>query len=168
MCNTISHMFDGVRPFDWVMLIVEVLALVLIGYQVWLAFRERRTKQERERLLAAKRSWLSGIMARGEQLRQDTPVEAATFYDHATFRPWLESVDVWGRETAESLSKECPKAAIVFNLMRPAGTAHVIAYTPNKAGSPFQVSGKIREAYVRLVEQLANLTEIMEKADFYF
>ena len=43
-----------------------------------------------------------------------------------------------------------------------------IARTPNSAGIPFMVGSPTCYVYQRLIGQLANLTEIMEKADFYF
>ena len=44
--------WKSIRPFDWVMLAVEVLVLALIAYEVWVGFHERRIKRLRERFLA--------------------------------------------------------------------------------------------------------------------
>jgi hypothetical protein len=81
---------------------------------------------------------------------------------------WIELVEAWNTWIAESLTAEFPKAAVTFNMVRTPGVSEAIVFPPNIAGSPYCVSGSVRVAYLRLVAQLGNLTEIMEKAEIYF
>lgn len=169
MCYSIHHtVFEEIRPFDWIMLAVEVLVLLFVGYGEWTTFSDRRKAKRREAILAPKRLWLAGLIEQGEQLRRDTPREAIEYNDHPSFFPWIQRVDTWGKETVTALERESPKAAIVFNLVKSPVSMEVFVYLPNKLGSPFQLSGNLRVAYERLTSQLANLAEILEKLEVYF
>jgi hypothetical protein len=151
------------------MLIVEALVLILIAYEVFAGRHERQAKQKRAKLLAQKRAWLAGIVERGEQLRRDIPVEVDTRAEHPDFAPWIQRVDVWSSQTVEALGKECPKAMIVFNMTRPPSREDTLVQKPNKAGRTLHIGNQdVFDAYVQLVSQLANLTNIAEKAEVYF
>ncbi len=168
LSNTIAHMaMESIRPFDWVMLAVEVLVLALIAYEVWVGFHERRIKRLRERFLTGKRELLSEFSFEGESLRRKVPQHLGA-ESNGPEREWCDLADSWGKLTVESLEQISPKAAIAFNIVRDYGGPMTIARTPNSAGIPFMVGSPTCYVYQRLIGQLANLTEIMEKADFYF
>jgi len=167
MSYTLIHIFEEVKPFDWLMLAVEVLVLGLIAYEVVVARRERRAKRKREALLAERLSWLSGIVEEGEQLRRTTPHGGPSVSDEQRWQ-WVKSVDLWTQQTTDLLAEKCPKSAIAFGLVKPTATPEAIVYPPNHLGAPFQVVGNTRVSYLHLVARLGNLTEIMEKVDFYF
>ena len=165
MYNTFLHICDGIRPFDWVMLIVEVLVLVLIGYEVLVGKRERRIKHKRELLLAQQKAALSGFMAKGDQLRQNTPnMQMQKEYPH----DWIGAVDSWSRQTADYLAQYSLNAGSAFTLIKQSNLFIERVELPNSDGRVFRVESHIRESYQRLVMQLSNLAEIVEKVDLYF
>ena len=47
MCNTIRHMFENVRPFDWLMLAIEVAVLFAILYEIIMEGVHRRADARR-------------------------------------------------------------------------------------------------------------------------
>jgi hypothetical protein len=85
-----QHMFEDVRPFDWLMLVVEILVLLLIGYEVGITVWHKRAV--RRRMAAAVL-----LMRRGEEIEAAVPRSANI--DVAAVALWKESVDAWMTET---------------------------------------------------------------------
>jgi hypothetical protein len=169
MYNTIKNMFEGARGIDYTMLVVETLVLLLVGYGEWVTFSDHRKANKRHKFLTPKRIWLAGLIERGEQLRQNAPVEMETREEHPDFQLWVNRVDEWSNRTGEAIGKESLIAIVVFNQTHPCGLGSVFVQTPNQAGKPLYISNQdVLWAYQRLVSQLANLTRIKDNADLYF
>ena len=110
LSHTIAHMaMESIRPFDWVMLAVEVLVLALIAYEVWIGFHERRIKRLRDRFLAGRRELLSEFSVEGESLRRKIPKHLGVESDGPE-REWCDLADSWGKRIVESLEQVSPKA----------------------------------------------------------
>jgi hypothetical protein len=148
--------------------LIELGVFLLIFVEVVVGLGSYLKRRNRKKFLEGRREWLSQLVAEGEKLRHDTPPEAEWSTGDPALYKWIEQLDSWSGRTVEALKESSPKAAVTFNLFRNSGAREVIVYTPNKVGRPFQVSGQVRVAYERLVSQLGNLTEIVEKSDVYF
>jgi len=144
-------MFDEVRPFDWVMLAVEILVLLLIAYEVGIGlWRNRKTRN----YLSA----LHGQMRKGLDLQTTAPSVGMGETD--AVRAWLRAVPGWVEETNTLLSGYSAQASASF-LHKPHG---------EQAGRENDYRGIYhygRLQYAELVERLNNLRTIMEKPDVY-
>jgi hypothetical protein len=49
LCHTIGRMFEGVKPFDWLMLVIETAVLLLILYEVIVGIIRHRKERRREK-----------------------------------------------------------------------------------------------------------------------
>jgi hypothetical protein len=163
MSHTLWHMFNDVRPFDWVMLIVEVAVLLLILYEVIVgAVRSRQEKQRQAKLDAIVAS-LAKQMDEGHSLQVTTP---SPQLELAKIREWIQSVRAWSHATEIILKHYSLRAVRAFTLVVNANTADTVVH-PSE-GVSFYVAGEFREAYQRLLAQLDNLRRIIEKPEVYF
>jgi hypothetical protein len=141
---------EGARPIDWLILIVDFLVLAVI---VWLDAPERVHKYKVRRRLRLVHS----IIAEGQRLHESAPPAGTT--DTAVADAWVKAVQLWIEKTHQSLTRYSDAAAMSFNSRKVAPTLifGVITATSNA-----------REWYGELLHRLANLQNIMEKADVYF
>ena len=98
-------MFDGTRPIDWVMLVVELLVLLLIAYEVGSSIWFKWKTQGR---LAATFEWMS----KGQMLQQNAPPAGSS--DEADSTAWVAAVQQWMEQTHHFLAKYSPQAAASF------------------------------------------------------
>jgi hypothetical protein len=156
-------MFEGTRPIDWLMLVIEALVLLLILYEVIVGdIRHRRERQSR--LAISKRvSELSWLMDKGQRIQTCVPDPQITNWQ--LVKPWIDSVQAWKEETNTFLAARSPRASSAFMLITDAGNMDSVVHF---SGRQFALTGEVREFYQRLVIQLANLRRIMEQPDAYF
>ncbi len=158
MCNTITHMFGDVRPFDWLMLVIEVLVLLAI---LWFEGRELWHRRKLRKRVAS----IVPFMEKGKQIQENVP-ESQSELDGKPAVAWMQSVTSWVAETDEFLLSHSRRASFAFMLIGDTNSFGGLVYLPN--GYSFPVCGDVRLHYERLYYQLNNLRSIMEKPDVYF
>ena len=156
-------MFEGVRPFDWVMLVVEILVLLLIAWEIGREEYFRRNDRNRKAALKKIADGISGFIERGQKLVIEVP-ECRD--DFSPCHAWMGRVAQWSYETIQFLSTHSPAASAAFLLV---GDSQSLDNVVRKRdGSSFRVAGNLREWYQELSVRLSNLHGIKEKADVYF
>jgi hypothetical protein len=163
MARTVWNMFEGVRPFDWLMLVVEIAVLLLILYEVVVGIRRHQEEAKRTAKLALIVASLATKMDEGYNLQITTPNPQL---DTSTVSDWIQSVRAWAYETEIILNHHSLRAVRAFTLVVDSSEAERMVYPTS--GMPFYVTGNLREAYQRLLAQLNNLRNIIEKPEVYF
>jgi hypothetical protein len=143
----VSKMFDGVKPFDWLMLVVEILVLLLIAYEVGTTVLHRL--QTKRRLAS-----LFALMHRGQELQTTVPGSGTTD-DQAV--AWKSSVEAWANDTHKILATYSPQASARF-LHNPVVSRGIYRGIAQNA----------QGYYESLMMRLENLRAIMEKPEVYF
>lgn len=172
MCQTIHQMFTEVRPFDWLMLVVEVLVLLLILYEVLVGASRHRRESRRRRELQDILEHLNRFMDAGKALQVTVPNTAnlglpGNEYLHGLVEKWVSSVKQWRDEIKTFLSVRSRQALSAFVLITDAESIDSTVHPPSDW--PFVVRGELRrDIYQPLVAYLRNLQNIMEKIDVYF
>jgi hypothetical protein len=162
--NTIRHMFSGTKPFDWLMLVVEVLVLLLIAYEVFVGVYRHRRKRERKQHIGEITAALSGFMDKGKALQGSVPCQEIAWELQADL--WMANTDRWATETGAFLDGHSSTASAAFRLTPGTGTTALVIQ--NSEGATFTIDGRHRHAYQRLVSRLENLRGIIEKPEVYF
>src|SRR5580658_3292389 len=105
MYETITHMFSDVRPFDWLMLVVELLVLVIIAAE-WIrsCLHARRKKKATARILE--------FLAQGQIIRAAVPRD--THDAEKDVASWIERVNAWINDVQSYLSKDAKNAVLAF------------------------------------------------------
>jgi hypothetical protein len=170
MLRTISQMFAEVRPFDWLMLSVEVLVLLLIAYEIWVGIRERRKSRKRQLELQDVLRHLNRFMDAGKALQgrvPDTANLSRQDFPLGSIDRWVSSVKQWREDVKTFLSARSPRALSAFVLITNAESVDSTVHPPSDW--PVIVTGELlRDIYQPLVVYLRNLQNIMEKIDTYF
>ena len=159
MCYTIHQMlFEEIRPFDWIMLVVEVLVLILIAVEIFVF-----TGPEWWHGIQAKKkaSKLFPFLAQGEALRN--LISENPNQDHNQQR---ENILKWDRETQEFLTKLSSRALSTFRHVAHVSETDRGILTPS--GQFYPASGLFGDAYQMLQARLDNLQKIIEKPEVYF
>jgi hypothetical protein len=154
MTYTICCLFEDVRPFDWLMLVVEVAVLLaILIFEVRAICRERhhdREQRDRRILVAQRVAALRDAMSKGQKLRLCTPGSGDPHVEE-----WAQAVTNWGEETRVLLESFSAHAGAVFVTQ--------MSSSPHITGS----EGALFE-YISLISRLDNLRGIIEKPDVYF
>jgi hypothetical protein len=145
--NTIRHMFEGVRPFDWLMLVVEVAVLVLIAWEIGRDIWHKRKMRGRY-------DELFEYLDKGQKLHWSCPQVTPDGSPRDIGLKWENSVKAWIKETAAFLRRYSPKASKMF--------------LKEVNDSYFDIVNNADFWLTALFERLRNLREIMEKCDVYF
>src|SRR2546428_2535998 len=153
MTYTICRLFEDVRPFDWLMLVIEVAVLVaILVFDIRAVRRERRHDREqrdRRTLVDQRVAALRDAMSKGQELRLSTPVSG-----NPHVAEWAQAVTNWGEETRVLLKSFSAHAEAAF-LMQMSGSP----YINGSIGATFE--------YISLISRLDNLRGIIEKPDVY-
>lgn len=169
MWNTIRHMFEGVRPFDWLMLVVELAVLLLILYEVIVGILRHREAEKRRKQLANVSRILSGFMIEGQNIRGKTPdphPSASGSGDAVTI--WINLVTAWHTKVAQYLSSVSGRAESAFSLIASVEQTGAWLLHQSTPGTGFYVTGHAGTYYRNLLAYLQNLQGIIEKLDVYF
>jgi hypothetical protein len=171
-------MFAEVRAFDWLMLGIEALVLLLIAYEVKIGIRERAKQRKQELELTNAVAFLSGLMSKGDHIRRDIPspyeipagggLEEQEQWVSTKRYEWQQRALRWIRESNEEIAKRSQRAASVFMLIAEPPKATPVQVTDKPIGYSFTIVGNDREVYQRLVALLDNLRRIIEKPEAYF
>jgi hypothetical protein len=79
---------------------------------------------------------------------------------------WIVNAKAWSNKTNEFLAACSQRASAAFLLVHDSSSADSIVFTPE--GEFFYVASPVREHYQRLLMQLNNLRQIIEKPEVYF
>jgi hypothetical protein len=156
MCNTIGHMFEGVRPFDWLMLFVEIAVLLLIAWEIG---RDLWRKWKIRRLLDS----LFDFVQRGQKLQALSP--QGTYAPEGPHGPqftpaWINLVKTWNQEAVDFMETCSPQARWSFLNDTSDGSAH--------AQQALAVPQEAQWLYRIMLTRLDNLQRIAENPDVYF
>jgi hypothetical protein len=148
MIDTFRRMFQGTRPIDYVMLVVEVLVLLIIAVEaIAHAIRGFRVKRRTKRLLV--------LVESGQALQRRGPA-LIRGQEKETYDKWIAEVVRWMADTSILLEKYSSQA--------------VAAFDHDEEGLSFTfrpIAEDGRATYEHLKERLNNLRDIIEKADVY-
>src|SRR5215813_1846525 len=108
-----AELMDGVRPFDWVMLSVEILVLVLIAAEVVPALIHKWKARKRQKVLFS-------LLGEGQEILNHPP----TPFKEAAVPSWGQSVDAWSDEVTNVLSRYSEQAVASFNHQSEVGASH--------------------------------------------
>lgn len=153
--------FGHPQPIDWWLLAADVAIVALI---IWLDVPERIHKRRCAKIVP----FLFEFMDKGQKMQNDVPEPSpgSPNQDWPRFQAWVTSVNNWSSETNGFLASKSARASASFLLVVDSSSRDNLIYRPD--GRSFYVSGGVRLCYQRLVSQLDNLREIMEKPDVYF
>jgi hypothetical protein len=163
MAKTLQHMFEGIRPFDWLMLVIEALVLIVIIFAEITGWMRRRRESRRHSFLNAKSLELSKMMDIGQRLVSTVP--NPSFASPQEFMLWVHSVAGWTDKVSKIMSLDSPHAVTDFML---AADSQSIDAMVSAHGRSFALSGEIWESYWRVVTRLENLRRIVERPEAYF
>jgi len=97
-------MFNEVRPFDWIMLAVEVLVLALIAYEVVIPLFQRKKTYKRKKELFS-------LMSEGQTILRKAPSAQQQFTEADR---WAKLVDSWIAKVEKQLTMYSSEAVVAF------------------------------------------------------
>jgi hypothetical protein len=155
-------MFEGVKPFDWLMLVIELLVLLAILYEIIKGELREKRERRRQGILDEKGRSLSRLLDKGLRIK-------ATVIDPAITNPqlhgtWISSASAWIEETRSYLAT-FPRASAAFLETSNAGSVDNVA---SASGRHFVVTGEVGKSYQTLILHLENLHRISERPEAYF
>jgi hypothetical protein len=145
-----SMVLEEVRPFDWVMLVVEVLVLLLILYEVFVGVRDRREQQRRNQVIRERVAMVRHAMQTGQELQRSSPR-----FGHSDTDRWYQAAKKWTEKTRALLKS--------YSLQAEASFVDVSDMPPVSAYGGFAAP----QEYGELLVRIGNLRGIMEKPDVY-
>jgi hypothetical protein len=149
-------MFDGVRPFDWIMLAVEVAVLLLIAFEIGAEiFRKRKTKRLSNKAFE--------FLQRSQLLKGSAPKTNSACgpkgpHGEKVVQSWLEAVEQWNQETVKFLESCSPQARAAFLVSEEEAFQQEILTVPVDA----------QWWYGTLSTRAMNLQRIAENPEVYF
>jgi len=136
---------EGIRPIDWVMLVVEVLVLAPIAVEIAPALVHKIKAKKRQKVLFSLLVKGQSILNRAPNAFEQTPVHA-----------WGLSVDQWSKEVTAVLAGYSEHAVALFNHQ-------------SQVGMPFHhIATGAWPHYGKLSAQVENLRSIIEKPEIYY
>jgi hypothetical protein len=165
MCDTLSNIFEGVRPFDWLMLAIEVSVVILILYEIIVDTRRRNADAKHKLFVDTQGLALSKILRRGELLQETAPNTLLTT-DARVESTWIAEVQAWIRDTDIFVTSKSTNMSADFMLVAPDDTEKVCLWI-NPSGNGFFVRGQAADQYRKLVVHLDNLRRIISRLEAY-
>jgi hypothetical protein len=139
---------DKIRPFDWLMLLIEVLVLAVIAHEaVYRPWKIRR--------------WLRTVFQcflKGQALENSAPATGSAVADEDTIKTWKNAVQDWVNQTWRVLNGYSPQAAAAFLHGR---------VEPGLSFSHVPHAHDCHNYYLALLARMESLRSIMEKPDVY-
>src|ERR1039458_3404991 len=164
LCNTIRHMFQGVKPFDWLMLGIETAVLGLILYEVVADEIRRRAGTRRQAFIHERALGLSALWDKGQRIRSIVP-NAVFNTEREKGTQWIAEGESWVKETESFLDRSSSRALESFMCVT---DAFKVSVWINDSRAGFFVRGEVQPVYQRMVVQLENLHRIIERPEAYF
>jgi hypothetical protein len=156
-------MFEGVKPFDWLMLGIETAVLLLILYEVIIGIVRHREAEKRRKQLAEVTQILSDFMFEGQSIQGETPNP----HTGGDVMRWINLVTEWHIKVAQYLSSISSRAESAFSLIINSNEGtRVLHQSGDSVG--FHVTGHEGTHYRKLMTYLQNLRAIIEKPGAYF
>ncbi len=135
----------GIRPFDWIMLLVEVLVLVLIAAEIAPTLIHKKIARKRQRVLFS-------LLVKGQEILNRAPSP----FDQAPVDSWGKSADLWSEEVTKVLGGYSKHATAAFS------------HQP-QVGAPYHhIAPGAWPQYGRLTARVENLRNIIEKPEIYY
>jgi hypothetical protein len=156
-------MFQGVKPFDWLMLGIEGLVLLVIVYEVIADARRRRADAKHRAFIDGKVSSLLQLADNGRRLQSCVP-DCTITSDHRRIHQWMADVETWTEQTNSTLSGSL-KATEHF--MKLADTDKVSTWV-DVSGRGFYVIDEPATPYRGLIVRLEALSRIVSTPEAYF
>jgi len=157
-----NHLFaDSYGVWDR---LLEIGVFSLIAYEVWVGFYRHRKETRRQNKLNKILASLGQFMDTGQDLQKS--VSDPRYTEFGVLNLWMMSVNAWSLKANEFLSSHSPRAAAAFLLVRDSSSADSVVFLDS--GRSFHLGGTVREHYQKLLSQLDNLRQIMEKPEIYF
>ena len=104
MCNTLRRLLSDVRPFEYVMLVLEALVLLLIAYEVGSGIWHRLRRHRRSKRVLK-------YLLQGQALKSSVPTQAAPL---AEVNEWRSQVQEWTDSTNRMLKRYSSEASASF------------------------------------------------------
>jgi hypothetical protein len=149
-------MVEGVRPFDWLMLVIEAAVLLLIAWEIG---RDIWRKRKVRSLL----NTAFDFVQRGQKLQALSP--QGTYGPEGPHGPqftpaWINLVKTWNQEVVNFMETCSPQARWSFLNDTSDGAAH--------AHQALAVPPEAQWWYRTMLTRLDNLQKIAENPDVYF
>ncbi|MGB6802471.1 MAG: hypothetical protein WA899_02265 [Candidatus Sulfotelmatobacter sp.] len=162
--GTLRRMFEGVKPFDWLMLGIETAVLLLILYEVVVGIVRHCGARRRQKELSRIITSLSQFMDEGLELQKSVPDTATE--QTGVLRSWITNTKAWGDKINTFLVARSRQASAAFLLVHDLSSSDSVVFAPS--GEVFYLASPLREHYQRLLTQLNSLRQIIEKPEVYF
>ncbi len=150
-------MFEGVRSFDWLMLWVEVLVVLLILFEILRPMLAERKMRKRV-------SKVYDFVSRGQMLEHTTPMDGGMILDQqvkanrSAAVDWRTEVQSWIMDTNKFLKTCSPQASAKF--LDDSRMSHF-------SDTTVRFGQETRAQYEVLNCRMSNLQEIMQTPTVY-
>ena len=135
----------SIRPFDWVMLVVEALVLVLIAAEIGPSLVQKMRAKKRQKVLFS-------LLVKGQGILNRAPSP----FDANPVHLWGVTVDQWSAEVTAVLAGYSEHAVASFN------------HQP-QVGAPYHhIATGAWSHYGKLTARVENLRNIIEKPEIYY
>jgi hypothetical protein len=151
MRDAIMRLFEGARPIDRTVLVVDLLVLLVIVIEYGHSLLRERKKGQRELQRRRRLEFVRQAMSNGQELQRKAPYVHAPNLDVAE---WKHSVNSWVQNTQTLLRSYSAQAEASF------------LHDPHSI--PANYPTLATHEYHLLVIRLNNLRGIMEKPEVYF
>jgi hypothetical protein len=158
-------MFEGVKPFDWIMLGIEAAVLLLILYEVIIDIVRHHQATCRRKGLNQIVTSLSQLMDEGLRLQRSVPDTAEQEFE--VLQRWMMDTSAWADKASDFLAARSRRASAAFLLVHDSSSADSVVFT-SSGDQLFYLASPLREHYQRLLTQLDNIRQIIEKSEVYF
>jgi len=147
------------------MLGIETAVLLLILYEVIIGIAHHRVTTRRRNQLRQIVTSLSQFTDEGLGLQRSVPDTAKE--EPEVLQSWMVNTKVWGDRVNEFLTARSRQASAAFLLVHDLSSADSVVFTVS-GDDVFYLASPIREHYQRLLTQLNNVRQIIEKPEVYF
>lgn len=153
---------DSYGPWDRGL---ELGVFLLIAWEVIVNIVRHRGATGRQREVATILTSLCQFMDEGLGLQRSVPDTAKE--EWGVLETWMKNTNAWGGKASKFLAAHSRQASAAFLLVHDSSSADSVVFTPS-GDDFFYVASPIREHYQRLLTQLNNMRQIIEKPEAYF
>lgn len=166
LCNTLRRiMFEGVKPFDWLMLGIEAAVLLFVAYEVGVTITNQIRGGIYRRRLRRITADLRGFLSSGNMVRNKVPSWSDGLHGHT--QPWAESAQLWITDVEKYLTDVSPDRGLVEFRHTPILALEQRRHM-DEHGRIWHISGGIGDIYQQLSIRLDNLHRITLRCEDYF
>ena len=153
---------DSYGPWDR---LLELGVFLFIAYEVIVGIVRHRRATRRQKELKQIVTSLSQFMDDGLGLQRSVPDTAKE--ESGVLLSWMMNTNVWGDKASDFLAAHSRQASAAFLLVHDSSSADSVVFTLS-GDEFFYLASPIREHYQRLLTQLNNMRQIIEKPEVYF